>query len=119
MASRTGYNPGRGETPMVEVTDTIDVAQAGSAGKGGDNRESTPRRVASQPPGSVLAGNLAIIGGGMMGGAIAGRVVETGLTTPDRVVVSEPSQPLRDALQARLGIRTIFDNRAAVEGAST
>jgi pyrroline-5-carboxylate reductase len=67
----------------------------------------------------AVSRKLAILGGGKMGGAIATRVVQTGLLPPQRVVVSEPSQPVRDALEERLGIATMFDTRAAVEGAST
>jgi pyrroline-5-carboxylate reductase len=62
---------------------------------------------------------LAVIGGGKMGGAIATRVVETGLLPPERVVVSDPVEPVRRALAERAGIATTADNRAAIEGAST
>jgi pyrroline-5-carboxylate reductase len=65
----------------------------------------------------VAPRRLAIVGGGKMGGAIASRVVQTGLLPPDRLVVSEPFEPVRSALAARLGVATTADNAAAVDGA--
>ncbi len=62
---------------------------------------------------------LAIIGGGKMGGAIAARVVETGLVPPERVVVSEPDAAARARLAERLGVAAIYDHHAAIDGAST
>jgi len=60
---------------------------------------------------------LAIVGGGKMGGAIATRVVETGLLPPERVVVSEPFEATRTALAARLGVATVSDNATAARDA--
>jgi pyrroline-5-carboxylate reductase len=93
---------------MVDATDTIlrresaDALDPGTPGAAG-------RRVRQ----------LAIIGGGKMGGAIATRAVETGLLPPDRVTVYDPVEAVRAALGARLGVRTPAAYGDAVDGAST
>jgi pyrroline-5-carboxylate reductase len=69
--------------------------------------------------GNVTIRKLALIGGGKMGGAIAARVVESGLLPPEGLVVSDPAPGVRRHLADRLGIATVFDHRGAVEGAST
>ena len=69
------------------------------------------------------AKKLAIIGGGKMGGAIATRVVQSGLYAPDRVVVSEPDAAARARLEAKAkdagGPIALDDNLKAIDGAST
>jgi pyrroline-5-carboxylate reductase len=93
---------------MVDATDTIvhresvDVPGAGAPGAAGR-----------------LVRQLAIIGGGKMGGAIATRAVETGLLPPDCVTVYDPIEAVRAALAARLGVRTPAAYADAVDGAST
>jgi pyrroline-5-carboxylate reductase len=67
---------------------------------------------------SATIDKLTIIGGGKMGGPFAGRVVETGLLPPQRVVVGEPVPAIREALAQRLGVTALDDNRAAVAEAS-
>jgi pyrroline-5-carboxylate reductase len=62
---------------------------------------------------------LAIIGGGVMGGAIATRVVQSGLLPPERIALSDPDEARCAELAARLGVATMFDNRVAAAGAST
>jgi pyrroline-5-carboxylate reductase len=69
--------------------------------------------------GAAALRKLAVIGGGKMGGAIASRVVGSGLLPPDRVVISEPVEAVRRDLGQRLGVATMFDHRRAVEGASS
>src|SRR5687767_6945357 len=58
-----------------------------------------------------------------MGGAIATRVVQSGLYAPDRVVVSEPDDGARKRLAAKAkeagGPVVLNDNGKAVEGATT
>ena len=72
---------------------------------------------------ATKAGNLALIGGGKMGGAIAARVVETGLFPADRVVVSDPDEGTGPRLEARLGKgkspSAINDNVATIQDATT
>jgi pyrroline-5-carboxylate reductase len=62
---------------------------------------------------------LAVIGGGKMGGAIARRAIETGLLPADRLTVCEPIEALRQRLQEQIGIRALADCGAAVAGASS
>ena len=69
------------------------------------------------------APKLALIGGGKMGGAIATRVVQSGLYAADRVVVSEPDAAARTRLAAKSketgGPVVVNDNAKAIEGATT
>ena len=66
---------------------------------------------------------LALIGGGKMGGAIATRVVQCGLYAPDRVIVSEPDDAARARLTAKSGETggpiVLNDNAQAIQGATT
>jgi pyrroline-5-carboxylate reductase len=90
----------------MNATDTAASAPAAKTGGAGGKA-------------GAIAGPLAIIGGGKMGGAIAGRVVQSRLLPADAVVVSEPNPALRESLHSRLSVRTATNNRRAVESAST
>ena len=74
------------------------------------------------PASAAGAPKLAIIGGGVMGGTIAARVVETGLLPAAQVVISDPDAGIGSRLEARLGKGTaptaINDHVTAVQGAS-
>ncbi|HET7769435.1 MAG TPA: pyrroline-5-carboxylate reductase [Chloroflexota bacterium] len=69
------------------------------------------------------APQLALIGGGVMGGTIAARVIEIGLFPAARVTISDPDASIAGRLEQRLGKgaapAVINDHVAAIEGAST
>jgi pyrroline-5-carboxylate reductase len=105
---------------------TADTTQAIEAGGGSDATHIAGSLEA--PSGTSAAGRqarpkirkLAIIGGGKMGGTFATRVVETGLVSADRVVVSDPDAAVRARLEARAGaVDTMFDHANAIKEAST
>src|SRR5688572_22229608 len=86
----------------------------------------SPARKGSKAGGRAAGGaapKLALIGGGKMGGAIATRVVQSGLYAADRVVVSEPDAGARARLAAKGkeagGPVVVSDNVRAIEGATT
>ena len=54
---------------------------------------------------------LGIIGAGKIGSAIARGIIRAGLVTADRMMASDVSDPLRQALASELGIRVTSDNR--------
>jgi pyrroline-5-carboxylate reductase len=112
---------------MVDASDPSTIPSAGvadNAPASGVHRRATSADTSSRSGGVNGAGErparrLAILGGGKMGGAIAARVVGTGLVTAERVVVSEPSEAVRTRLAGELGVGAVFDHQAAVEQAGT
>lgn len=123
MAKQAGAARGSGKTAAKRGGRS---SGAGRAAQNGTARASVPVAHASAEDGhsskqdrAVSIKRLAIIGGGKMGSAIATRVIETGLLPVSRVTVSEPQPAVREALEARLGVRTTSSCGAAVEGAST
>lgn len=58
-------------------------------------------------------GTLAVIGGGRMGEAIVGGLIEARTYAPDSITVAEPSARRRDVLAAEFGVRTAVDYREA------
>jgi pyrroline-5-carboxylate reductase len=61
--------------------------------------------------------HLTILGGGNMGRALLGGLLQRG-TRPEHITVGESSQAARDSLVADFGIQATADNAAAVEPAS-
>lgn len=61
-----------------------------------------------------LEGTLLIVGGGRMGGAIAGGLVRTGAMTPDRIVIAEPDADKGRAMAEEFGVRTVTDAAEAL-----
>mgnify|MGYP001160195178 FL=1 len=57
---------------------------------------------------------LALVGGGVMGTAIAAGLLQRGLTQPAQVIVSEPVAARREALKAELGVATTDNGAQAV-----
>jgi pyrroline-5-carboxylate reductase len=54
---------------------------------------------------------IGIVGAGKIGSAIARGIIRATLVTADRVMASDVSDPLRQALASELGIRVTSDNR--------
>ena len=67
---------------------------------------------------AMLAGKqIGCVGGGNMAEALLAGILRTGLTTPDRVTVSDPLAARRDFLSRTLSVIATADNQAAVRGA--
>lgn len=64
-----------------------------------------------------IEGELAIIGGGRMGEAIAGGLISAGTLAPDAIVVAEPDATRREELSAAHAVRCVPDAVQAVYGA--
>jgi pyrroline-5-carboxylate reductase len=64
-----------------------------------------------------IEGELAIIGGGRMGEAIAGGLISSGMLAADSIVVAEPVEVRRVELAAAHGLRCVADAAEAVYGA--
>jgi len=64
-----------------------------------------------------IEGELAIIGGGRMGEAIAGGLIAAGTFTPGDIVVAEPDPARREELAAAHGVRCVADAPQAASGA--
>jgi len=62
-------------------------------------------------------GQLAFLGGGNMGRALIGGLLQQG-TRPEAISVGETYEPARDSLSKDFGISATADNAAAVEGAT-
>ena len=60
---------------------------------------------------------LAFLGGGNMGRALIGGLLQRG-TRPEHIVVGEALEPARAALSRDFGVAATADNAAASEGAS-
>jgi pyrroline-5-carboxylate reductase len=60
---------------------------------------------------------LALVGGGVMGTAIAAGLLQRGLVQPAQVTISEPLAARRQTLAAELGVITTADNAQAVSAA--
>jgi len=60
---------------------------------------------------------LAFLGGGNMGRALIGGLLQRG-TRPEHIVVGEALEPARAALSRDFGVAATADNAAAIEGAS-
>lgn len=66
---------------------------------------------------SIAIERLAVVGGGRMGEAIIAGLVSSGVVTPDRVVVADPSAVRRAGLAADFGVAVVSDGLEAVAGA--
>ena len=64
-----------------------------------------------------IEGELAIIGGGRMGEAIAGGLISSGMLTADAIVIAEPVEVRRVELSAAHGVRCVADAAEAAYGA--
>lgn len=64
-----------------------------------------------------IEGELAIIGGGRMGEAIAGGLISSGMLAADSIVVAEPVEVRRVELSAAHGVRCVADAAEAAHGA--
>ena len=63
----------------------------------------------------VLQEKIGIIGAGKIGSAIARGIIAAGLASKDKVMASDVSEALRQAISAEMGIKTTADNRALCE----
>jgi pyrroline-5-carboxylate reductase len=61
--------------------------------------------------------NIAVIGAGVMGEAMIGCLLKQNLTTPDRIIATDPRRERRDELERSLGIRTTDQNVEAARWA--
>src|SRR5919107_1100294 len=59
----------------------------------------------------MISEKIGIIGAGKIGSAIARGIIRAGLVTIDRVMASDVSDPLRQAISNELGIGVTSDNR--------
>jgi pyrroline-5-carboxylate reductase len=66
---------------------------------------------------TVTHHHLAFLGGGNMGRALLGGLLQRG-TRPEHITVGDSSQAIRDGLTTDFGIQATADNAAAVESAS-
>ena len=66
---------------------------------------------------AVLAGKLAVLGAGKMGGILVAAFLRSGLFTPERITATVAHADRAEALQTRLGVHCLTDNRVAVAGA--
>lgn len=64
-----------------------------------------------------IEGELAIIGGGRMGEAIAGGLISSGMLAADAIVIAEPVEVRRVELSAAHGVRCVADAAEAAYGA--
>jgi pyrroline-5-carboxylate reductase len=60
---------------------------------------------------------IGFVGGGNMAKALLAGLLRKGLTTPDRLFVSDPLSSRRDLLRRKFAVSVTADNRAAVQGA--
>ena len=60
---------------------------------------------------------IAFIGCGVMGEAIIKGILDKGLTTPERIIASDPWEPRRLHMESVYGIRMTHNNREAVKDA--
>lgn len=60
---------------------------------------------------------LGIIGGGVMGSALASGVITAGLVSPSAITMADVSEACRQQLSEKLGVNVTPDNRTAVDGA--
>lgn len=60
---------------------------------------------------------IGFVGGGNMAEALLAGLLRKGLTTPDRLFVSDPLSSRRDLLRRNFAVSVTTDNRAAVQGA--
>lgn len=63
--------------------------------------------------------DLAVIGGGRMGEAIVAGLLAAGILPATAIVVAEPDEARRSALESAHGVRTVASGRDAVDGAAT
>ena len=67
---------------------------------------------------AMLTGRqIGFVGGGNMAEALVAGLLRKGLTTPDRLAVSDPLGSRREFLGRTFGVVVTADNRAAVRGA--
>lgn len=59
---------------------------------------------------------IGFVGGGNMAEALLGGLLRKGLTTPDRLLVSDPLSSRRDLLRRNFAVSVTADNQAAVQG---
>ena len=60
---------------------------------------------------------IAFIGGGVMGEAMISGILNKGIATASDIAVGETSQPRRDALSQKYGVRVSDDSHRAIQGA--
>ncbi|MCS6297882.1 MAG: pyrroline-5-carboxylate reductase [Nitrospira sp.] len=60
---------------------------------------------------------IGFVGGGNMAEALLGGLLRKGLTTPDRLLVSDPLSSRRDLLRRTFAVSVTADNQAAIQGA--
>lgn len=60
---------------------------------------------------------IAFIGGGTMGEAMIGCLLNKNIAMPANIIVSDVRQSRRELLSREYGVRTLADNRKAIEGA--
>ncbi len=80
----------------------------------------TAAPLATPPPSETehrIAGKLAVLGAGKMGGILIGAFVRTGLFHADQIMATVAHADRVSALQTRLGVRCATDNVAAAAGA--
>ena len=65
----------------------------------------------------LTAKRIAFIGGGNMSESLLAGLLRNGLTTPERIIVSDPQLPRREVLAARFGVAVSVDNHTAARGA--
>ena len=63
----------------------------------------------------MLQEKIGIIGAGKIGSAIARGIIAAGLASKDKVMASDVSDALRQAISAEMGIKTTVDNRVLCE----
>lgn len=79
---------------------------------------STPGASAENVSGSsAFTGKLAVLGAGKMGGILVSAFLRSNLFQPGQVTATVAHEDRAAVLQTRLGVRTLTDNRVAVEGA--
>ena len=61
--------------------------------------------------------SITFIGPGAMASAMASRLIEGGIQTPDKILMSGPIVDELEALEKRLGVSTTSDNLKAVKNA--
>ncbi|MCK4403196.1 MAG: NAD(P)-binding domain-containing protein, partial [Dehalococcoidia bacterium] len=60
---------------------------------------------------------IAFIGGGTMGEAMIGCLLNKNIAMPANIIVSDVRQSRRELLSREYGVSTLADNRKAIEGA--
>src|ERR1700709_422738 len=90
------------------------MSSSTAATTGADALESRP----VEDSGNLLAGRLAVLGAGKMGGILVAAFLRSGLFTPERITATVAHADRATTLQARLGVHCLTDNQAAAAGAN-